>query len=216
MKNLLIACIIVLAFASVSFAKLLFVPLKEAVNSSDLIVVGTLKGISETNEEGTIYGKGEIFVERFMAGNVSTSKGVTLKAGDRLQLNYIESFSCVYGSHKRIENEKGIFLLTLNQSAEIQSEDFRSLESLKEIERFLKQGGKSGKVFKTIKTPDETAGRDSQIGLVENSSDRISEISFCAYSVQPKTKYYPFSALLVILASISFYYLLYRSRFKIR
>ncbi len=97
MKNLHVACFIVLAFAYNSFATLIFVHLDEAIKKNDLIVVGTLKGISEKSEDGVIYGKGEIFVEQFIAGNVKTNKGFSLKSGDKLQLNYIEDFACVYG-----------------------------------------------------------------------------------------------------------------------
>lgn len=212
MKKLLFAFFVVFAFAPDSFAKLMIVSLDEAVKNSDLIFVGTLKGISETNEEFAVYGKGEIFVERFIAGNVNTIKGFTLKAGDRLSFNYIENFACVMGSHRRIENEKGIFLLTLSETGEIQSKDFRSLESLAEIKRLLKKGIKPGKVFKAVKTLNE-AEQKTQISAVENET---SEISFAACHFERKTNYHLFSAFLVILASISLYYLLYRSRFRIR
>lgn len=216
MKNLLIACVVIGAFASNSFAKLMFVPLEEAVKNSDLIVIGTLKGISEKDEAGTIYGKGEIFVEEFIAGNVRTAENLPLKTGDKLQLNYIENFACVMGSHKRIENEKGIFLLTLDDNGEIQSEDFRSLENLAEIKNLLKKGVKPNKIFKTIKTRNES-GQDFKVKANENLVESDSEISFCAYSNQPKPmQYYPLQALLIILTSILLHYLLYRSRFKIR
>ncbi|HSK70450.1 MAG TPA: hypothetical protein VK892_02055 [Pyrinomonadaceae bacterium] len=212
MKNLLSALVVVLAFSSVSFSKLMLIPLDEAVKGSDLIIIGTLKNISEKVEENGTYGKGEIFVEQFIAGNVKTAYGSVLEAGNRLQLNYAETFACVMGSHRRIENEKGIFLLTLNESGEIQSKDFRSLEDLTEIKKLLKRGVKPNKDFKTIKIQNEV----KQISTVETASSENSEISFCAYSIQPETKYHPFSALSVVLASLSLYYLLYRSRFKIR
>lgn len=212
MKNLLGALIVVLAFSSVSFAKLMFIPLAEAVKDSDLIIIGTLKNISERVEEDGTYGKGEIFVERFIAGNVKTANDSELNADDRLQLNYAETFACVMGSHRRIENEKGIFLLTFNENGEIQSKDFRSLEDLVEIKKLLKRGVKPDKDFKTIKIRNEV----KQTPTVETANSENSEINYCAFSIQPEIEYHRFSALLVILASLSLYYLLYRSRFKIR
>src|SRR5690349_21811407 len=97
MKNLLAAGFIILVFAFSAFAKLAPVPLNELILNSDLIVVGTLREISERKEDGTIYGKGRIVVEQFVAGNTTTANGFELKAGDGLQLNYRETFACVYG-----------------------------------------------------------------------------------------------------------------------
>lgn len=213
MKNLYIACFIILAFTSNSFAKLLFIPLEEAIKNSDLIVIGTLKDITEKSEAGVTTGKGKIVVEQFVAGNVKNTKGISLKSGDELQLNYVESFACVYGSHKRIENEKGIFLLKLNTDGEIQYEDFRSLESLSEIKKLLKKGIKPSEVAKIIKIKNA----DEQISQ-PSLAEQTPEITICPlYSEESKQKEYsPFQAFLVILASISLYFLLYRSRFKIR
>ncbi len=215
MKNLLAACFIILAFASASFAKLMPVPLSEVIANSDLIVIGTLKEVSERKEGGTIYGKGKIVVEEFIAGNIATASGFKLKTGDELRLNYIEGFVCVYGSHKRIENQKGVFLLALDDNGEIQYEDFWTLVSLAEIRSFLKKGVNPREVFKTIKTQNE-AEQNTQIPAVENSRKETPEISFGVYSLERKINYHLISAFLVILASFSLYYLLYRSRFKIR
>jgi hypothetical protein len=214
MKNLLTVFAMLLAFASVSFAKLMFVSLDEAVKNSDLIVVGTLKGISERMEDGATYGKGEIFVQQFIAGNVKTINGFKLKAEDRLQLNYVEDFACVMGSYRRIENEKGIFLLTLNNEGDITSKDFRSIESLSEIKNLLKKGVKPKGVFKKIKLQNEL--EDLQLREINNTSNYNPEVSFGIYSLERKVNYQPILTLLVILVSISLYYLLYRSRFKIR
>jgi len=215
MKVLLSVCIIILAFVSNSFASLMFVPLDEGVKNSDLIIVGTLREISENETDSGTYGKGKIFVQQFIAGNVKTMKGFVLKAGDILELNYIENFSCVMGSHKRIENKKGIFLIKLTESGEIQSQDFRVIEDLTEINKLLKKNTTPNNIFKTIKIQNE-AEQYSEISRIEESNSQTSKISYCLYSNRPQTKYYPFLALLIILGSFSLYYLLYRSRFKIR
>lgn len=214
MKNLVIVSILILAFASVSFAMIMPASLNEDVKNSDLIVIGTLKDISEKNENGATYGTGKIFVEQFIAGNVKTVNGFKLKADDKLQLKYVENFACVIGSHRRIENEKGVFLLTLNDAGEITSEDFRSIESLSEIKKLLKKGVKPNSTFKTIKTQNES--KEIQLQEIRNTNNQNSEVSFGIYSLERKVNYQPILTLLVILALISLYYLLYRSRFKIR
>lgn len=212
MKNLSAACFIVLAFAFSCFAKIMPVPLKESIRNSDLIVVGTLTDVSERKEDGTIYGKGKIVVEQFIAGNIMTANGSKLKTGDKLPLDYMEGFACVYGSHKRIENEKGIFLLTLDKNGEILYKDFRSLESLSEILNFLRKNVKSKTNSKKVKIHNET----EQAPTLENPKQQKPEISFGVYSRERKINYHPIAALLVIFCSILLYYLLYRSRFKIR
>jgi len=213
MKSLFVVCFILLAFSFNVFGNLIFVPLDEAVKNSDLIVVGTLRGVSEKSESGTTYGTGEIFVERFIAGNVKTAKDITLKSGDRLQLNYFENFVCVYGSHKRIENEKGVFLLTLNDNGEIQSKDFRSLGDLPEIRKLLKKGIKPNGIARTIKIQNEQI---IQTTLIESPENQVAEVGFCAMkSNGANTKEYSLMrAFLVILFSTLLYRVLYRSRFK--
>jgi len=217
MKNLFVVCFIVLAFYCNAFAKLMIIPLDEAVKNSDLIIIGTLKGISEKSEAGTTYGTGEIFVEQFIAGDVKTAKGFMLKSGDKLQLNYIENFACVYGSHKRMENEKGIFLLTLNDNGEIQSKDFRSLADLSEIRKLLKQGIKPNGSLKTIKIRNDIEQKP-QTPMIKTLVSQSPEKSFCPlYSNKSdEREYYPLRAFLIILLSILLYFVLYRSRFKIR
>ena len=213
MKNLLIVLLIILACSSSVFAMLLFVPLDEAVGESDLIIIGTLTNIAEIHEEGATFGEGKIVVEQFMAGNVETENGTPLKSGDKLQLNYAETFACVMGSHKGIENEKGVFLLKLNDAGEIQYKDFRPIENLKEIKKLLKKGIKPNKLAKTIKVHNQTEQISQPI-----LSKQISETAHNVLnsSDSKEKEYSPFSALLVILASFTFYWILYRSRFKIR
>lgn len=213
MKNLSIACVIILIFAYSAFARLAIVTLDEAIKNNDLIIVGTLKDISERFEENGTYGEGKIVVEKFIAGNVKTENGKLLKSGDELDFNYAETFSCVMGSHRRIENEMGVFLLTINDAGEIQYKDFRSLESLSEIKKLLSKGIKLNKAAKTIR-------------LFEGSIT-ISQSRFDSKSLKPvycdlvadsseETDYSILRALLAVLAAIRLYRFLYRSRFKIR
>ena len=215
MKNLTIAFFIICAFSFNAFAKLAFIPLDELIKGSDLIVVGTLTGISEHSQDGIIRGAGEIVIEKVVAGNVKTTEGFPLKSGDRLQLNYVEGFACVYGSHKRIENEKGIFLLTINEQKEIQYENFRSLDSLSEIKRFLHNGIKPNQVAKRIKIQNKQI---AQTLLIESPDNQNTETNFCATkSNETDTKEYsPIQAFLAVLASMLLYRVLYRNRLIIK
>ena len=212
MKNLLIIWFVVLLFVSNSFAKLDFVSLDEAIKNSDLIVVGTLKDITENFGDGVNTGNGNLIIENVIAGNVKTENENLLKTGDQLQLHYIESFSCVMGSHKRIENEMGIFLLKLNDVGEIQYEDFRSLNNLPEINELLNKEIKPNDIVQTIRVINEDK-QISQKTLNIKTSETV--ISLMESTESEVKSYSSFQAFLTILASISLYYLLYRSRFKI-
>lgn len=213
MKNLPIGLFIVLAFTSSLYARLAIVTLDEAVKDKDLIIIGTLRYISERYEEDGTYGEGTIVVEKFIAGNVKTENGMLLKSGDKLHLNYAETFPCVMGWHKRIENEKGVFLLKLNDAGEIQYKDFRSIEDLTEIKKLLKKGIRPSKLAKTIKIFDENVSSSQPIFDRESSKPIYCDL---VADSSGETDYSTLRALLVILASIRLYRFLYRSRFKIR
>jgi hypothetical protein len=204
MKKVLVSFFVILSAISASFAALRYIPLEEAVRENDLIIIGTLKDISESSSyDGfTINGTGKIIVEQYIAGNVRTFDGSQLKLGDELRLDYVEDFACVYGSHKRIENQQGIFLLKIKANGEIQSKDFRYLNDLAEINKLLKNQYKTSQDGKSIKT-------------VENeTSQPVKTIKM--YDELKSNDYSPISAFFTVFISIALYYFLYRNKFKIR
>lgn len=214
MKNLLAGGVLILAFSISSLAKILPVSLNEAVSKSDLIIVGTLTEVSEKTEHGApfgdvIYGQGKIVVGQFIAGNVKTISGNNVTAGHRLTLNYTEGIPCIQGFHKRIENKHGIFLLTLNETGDIRYADFRSLSELPAVTALLKTGFQPDKTVKIIRRQNDDS---LQFASTEKALNRNPVNSGDA----PERKYYPLPALVVLLISGILYYILYKSRFKIR
>lgn len=214
MKNLTIAFFIVCAFASNAFAKLVFIPLDELIKDNDLVIVGTLTEISQSSTDGVIRGTGEIVIEKVVAGNVKTTEGIALKSGDRLQLNYKEGFACVYGSHKRIENEKGVFLLTVNEQEEIQDENFLPLNRLLEIKKLLRKGIKPNEIAKRIKIQNKQIIETS---LIESPENQNTETNFCAMKSRwsDAIEHHPMQAFWIVLAAMLLYRVLYRKRFKV-
>lgn len=215
MKKLIVISLIILVFSLNAFAKLAVIELDEAIKNNDLIIVGTLTNVLEKKGELGTKGTGEIIVDKFIAGNVKTTDGFTLKSGDKLRLNYLEDFACIMGSHRRIENEKGVFLLTFNDAGEILSKDFRLLEDLEKVKKLLKKGVQPNNTFKTVKTQNDA---EQELAIQENKDPKKpnSKVSFGLYTLERKINYQPLLTLLTILGSISLYYFLYRSRFKIR
>lgn len=199
MKKVLVSFFVILSVISTSFAALRYIPLEEAVRENDLIVIGTLKNISETTSyDGfTITGTGKIVVEQYIAGNVKTFDGSQLKSGDELRLDYVEDFACVYGSHKRIENQQGIFLLKIKFNGEIESKDFRYLNDLAEINKLLEKQKQSAQA--------------KNINLLKNeTSQPVKAVKM--YNELKSNDYSPNSALLMALISVLLYFFLYRRK----
>jgi len=214
MKNLFIASFFVLALSFNAFAKLDIVSIDELIKESDLIVVGTLTSILERKVDFAVHGTGEIVVESVVAGDAETAKGFLIKRGDRLLFGYIEGFPCVMGSHKRIENEKGVFFLTFDDRGEIQSESFRPLADLGAIKKLLKKGISPKKFLKTVGIGEPTNAPKSESVFTPSQSVFT---AYANYSDEQMERWLSQRlTVLVILGSIMLYWILYRSRFKIR
>lgn len=218
MKTLPVTCFIILAVSYNAFAKWGFVSLDELIKESDLIVTGTLQSVSEYSKEDTDYGEGIILIEKVVSGNVKTINGFPLKTGDKIELKWhnLSMIACPRVEHKWSENKKEIWLLTVENDKSVRA-DYPgrsvSLDKLDEVKKHLRKRKSSNKTAQIVKTQND-GWQISQPIIAEQTS----EIVYCAlHSEESKQKEYsPFRALLVILASISLYYLLYRSRFKIR
>lgn len=200
MKKVLVSFFVILSAISASFAMLRYIPLEEAVRENDLIIIGTLKNISETTSHDgfTITGTGKILVEQYIAGNVKTFDGSQLKSGDELRLDYVEDFACVYGSHKRIENQQGIFLLKIKSNGEIESKDFRYLNDLAEINKLLEKQNKTSGQAKNINLSKE------EIPQPVKTIRMYDELKSNDYSLN--------SAFLTALISVLLYLFLYRRK----
>lgn len=220
MKKLLIVCFIVLIFTCNIFADLLSISTEESVKRSDFIVIGTLQSISDIYEDHPNFGKvsigngeGVLVVDKVVAGNVSIDE-LMLKSGDKLRLVWSELSACLRGWHRRTENEKGVWLLKFDKDGAIETThpaQFASIDEFSEIKKYIKKYSKQFTKALTIQTKINQNPNDFQQNI-EMPKVTVSEIS-----TSPKTtKYYPFQAFLVILVSLSLYYLLYRSKYKIR
>ncbi len=218
MKNLSVTCFIILVVSYNAFAKWGFVSLDELVKESDLIVIGTLQSVSEYSKEDTDYGEGMILIEKVVSGNIKTINGFPLKAGDKIQLKWqnLSMIACPRVEHKGSENKKEIWLLTVENDKTVRADyPGRSvpLDNLAEVKKYLPKQNPTNKNAKIVNTQND----EEQISQML-SVEKTSEVIKCPlYSEQSKQKEYsPFQAFLIILASMSLYYLLYRSRFKIR
>lgn len=205
----------VVTFSCTAFAMWASVPLDELVKDSDLIVIGTLRSVSEYSKDNTDYGKGTIVIENVIAGNVKTDADLPLKFGDKLQLKWQNSsfIACPRVEHKGNENEKGIWLLTINDEQSVAANypgRFVSIENLSEIKKYLRRATAS-KVSKkiAIQNYEEKIYQTAEI----KSQGEIA-ISLENAGNSGKNEYSPFSALLVFLTAFIFFRVFYRDRFN--
>lgn len=220
MKNLLIAYFIILAFSSSSFATWAIIPTEDVVKETDLIVIGTLESVSEYTKDNIDYSEGTILIERVFAGNVKTIDGASLKRGNKIKLKWQNSsfIACPRVEHKYHENKKGIWLLQLEDDGRVSSNypwRFKDLTEMSEVETALRKA-KVRKTSRKIKLIDE-ASQNIPNQQTQNSDTAIQPVtSDEASHVSSKRNYSPLNALIVALFSSGLYWMLYRSRFKIR
>jgi hypothetical protein len=221
MKKILAACFIVFTFSCNTFADLAYISTEESVKRSDFIVIGTLQSISDIYQDDANFGRinvgdgeGVLVIDKVVAGNVLTNNGLPLKSGYGLRLKWSEFSACLSGWHRRTENKKGVWLLKFDKDGAIETShpaQFASIEQLSEIKKYVKKYSKQFRKA-TIIQPEVNRNSSDFQQNAEIPYATVSEIS----TLSKAAKYYPSQAFLVILVSISLYWLLYRSRFKIR
>ena len=182
MKNIFCSVIVILVIALNSFSQICrFDILKDQVIESDLIVIGTLNKtmtkLSTKSENNSIYGRFEIVIERVIAGNIKTNEGLRLKPNDKIP------FRELYGSFSQEESRKGIFLLTLDKTGNIESQYFYELTGLAEVNKYLKIHSKTQEAIKILNIPN-LDGNSPQPFLTEQTSVN----NFCELSIETSNK----------------------------
>jgi hypothetical protein len=133
MRRLFFLLFAVFSFQTVSSAKWGWIPLDDLVQTSDLIVVGTLQNISEYSKEGMDYGEGTIVVEEVIWSNTFADKNLTLKWQNS------SNIVCPRVEHAYLANQKGIWLLNFfaNEVRADYPGRFALIEQRAEIEKIL-------------------------------------------------------------------------------
>lgn len=101
-----LALLMLLSLPAAAHASWAEVPLEELVQESDLIVVGTLRDVSERSDGETDYGEGRIDVRAVIWGDVSPGDALTLKWENA------SAVACPRTEHKHNADAEGIWLLT--------------------------------------------------------------------------------------------------------
>jgi len=204
-------CFLAIFFLSIlpvgALADLAYVEPKTLIKESDLIVIGTLTNVTERTVEDTVYAEGVITIRQLVAGNIMNSEDKQLGPGDAVVVKWERSawFACTMGMHKDAENVEGEWLLTIeNETARADRPQSFSPAEFSEIDKLLKAGvsvRRGSKRVRVFSNPTEIENDLASLkpeGSRENRSD----------------DYAPYSALLVFMASVMLYMILYRNRFK--
>ncbi len=222
MKKIFIVCFIIFGFSVNSFAQSFsqWVPLERLVKESDLIVMGTLRSVSRYTNDNTDYSEGIIVIEEVVSGNVETTEDSPLKSGDRIKLTWQNPSAKI---HERIElgsdeNNEVIKILRVKSDGTVTAENLFSMRAattnqLGEIRKILRKQ-KTRKDLRRVRLFDEIypsiTNPNQQTQNSDTNQNQVIEVN--SKSSQDSS----LVVLITILFSLSLYWILYRSRFKIR
>jgi hypothetical protein len=222
MKKIFIICFIIFGFSVNSFAQSFRegILLDQLVKENDLIVTGTLRSVSSYTNDNTDYSEGIIVIEEFVSGNVETTEDSPLKLGDKIKLTWQNPSTKIYG---RIElggsvNNEVIWILRVKSDGTVTADHFVSIRAattnqLSEIRKILRKE-KTRKDLRKVKLFSETypiiTNPNQQDQNSDTNQNHVVEVS------SKSSDYSSLSVLVTILFSLSLYWVLYRSRFKIK
>jgi hypothetical protein len=200
-----VRCIVFLLLASSTLrATWASIPLKELVEDSDLIVIGTLHS---ANEDGDGIGQGYVSVEQIISRDLGdsylTTAGRRLAIGDNLRIKWADNWACAAGMHMSRVGKKGIWLLKVDGEGAAQAGypgRFRPVSDSNQIDRLVTKSA--------IKRPAL---------LNVNTGETDEEPSLSTFIEQaPNSDLAVLRAAATLLISIGLYFLLYKSRYGIR
>jgi hypothetical protein len=138
-----LCCLVAVALCPlVVLSRGIIIPLPQAVKDSDLIIVGTLRHVSEETRGAIDYGSGELTVDEVLRGNV--------EAGQKLDLAWENNSGiiCPRINHRDDEGKQRIWLLKLRPDAKVAADNpgrYVSIEKKEDVLRLLRNSAKSKK-----------------------------------------------------------------------
>lgn len=117
MINYALSLILILFLPVAAISEDLIISLEMAVKTSDIIVIGTLKNVSEETKDAVDYGSGEITVDEVLFGNA--------KENDKLILVWQNqsNIDCPRVEHRDHQNKQAIWLLTQKANGEVAADN---------------------------------------------------------------------------------------------
>jgi hypothetical protein len=222
MKKIFIVCFIIFGFSVNSFAQSFsqWIPLDQLVKESDLIVRGTLRSVSHYTNDNTDYSEGVIVIEEVVSGSVKTTEDSPLKSGDRIKLTWQNPSTKIHGRIELggSEDNEVIWILRAKSDGNVTADNLFSIRAattnqLGEIRKILRKQ-RTRKDLQTVKLFDEICpsitNPNQQTQNSDTNQNHVIEVNI------KSSQNSSLAVLITILFSLSLYWILYRSRFKIR
>lgn len=207
MKVLFNSAFLIILISTTVFGTWALIPLEEVVAKSDLIIIGTLHSAEEDSEG---IGQGYIQVDEIIYGKAVTLEGQPLKISDNLKIKWADNWACAAGMHQGRVGKKGIWLLTVNPDGTVNAgypgRFTQEFEKLGEIKRLKKR--KLLEVFVDVQRPDPS--------LPPLDNDKLDNEPTVKVDTSPFPDRPARRVLSVIGFFIALYWLMYRSKYRIR
>ena len=202
-KGPIFALPFVLCLSTTLFATWALVPLEQLVAKSDLIVTGTLYSAAEDSHG---IGHGYIRVETIVWGKALTMSEEPLKPGDKLKIKWADDWGCAAGMHMGRQGKPGVWLLEVKGDGSVSAAypgRFTPLEKLDDIRNLAER-------TRTKRFPSV------HVDIPEPRADEAKAVEFQIVDISPFRENSPVGAAVVLMIATALYWLLYKSRFRIR
>ncbi len=204
MKKIVSACVFQLVLSSGLWATWALIPLDELIKDTGLIVIGTLNSAQEDYEG---IGRGYISVDSVITSGATTWDNKPLANGDNIKITWADNWACAGGMHLGWQGTKGIWLLKIKDNGTVVAGypgRFISIEELYTIRELL---GRQ-KEIRSVAVDISDVDSHSQLREPE-SAQQINKFD--------TTEQYSMSrASFVLSLFVSLYWILYKTRFRIR
>ena len=138
----LISILLVILFQIIAILEDIIISFETAVKTSDVIVIVTLKNVSEETKDRIDYGKGEIIADEVLFGNVKENEKLILIWQNQSNVD------CPRVEHRNHQNKQAIWLLTQKAKEEVAADNsgrFVSVEKKENVLELIRER-QSGKV----------------------------------------------------------------------
>lgn len=129
--NYALSLILILFLPIVAISEDIIISLEMAVKTSDIIVIGTLKNVTEETKDGMDYGKGEITVDEVLLGNAKENEKLILVWQNRSNID------CPRVEHRNHQNKQAIWLVTQKSKGEVAADNLGRFVSVEKKESVL-------------------------------------------------------------------------------
>ena len=137
-----LSIMLILFLSITAISEEIIISLQMAVKTSDTIVIGTLKNVSEETKDGVDYGRGEITVDEVLLGNVKENEKLILVWQNKSNID------CPRVEHRNNQNKQYIWLLKEKAIGEVAADNpgrIVSVENKKSVLELLRERDKSNK-----------------------------------------------------------------------